>query len=277
MLGLKVKAEYHWGFWIRSPGTSKYQSTTPLPPPTTLIGALAYPLVKKGVLKLNGQQIRGEIIKLEKKNILSPAVILEKYVICASAYLDNIAIIWEDLSKYNTILFHETTQSEEDEILAGGRRYTMKYRSGALPVGKVFYPGGVLTVAFLIDKSMGEVVKGNFKNELVKAAWEMTRIGSRESIISVTDVRLYEAKPLKEKKVKTKYYFPAILGSVSEGGHYTEMFWSGGWSREESARFEEYIIPGTKTPISSTLVTVELTTGKAFEVDGEILIASGVG
>ncbi len=277
MLVLKVKAEYHWGFWIRSPGTSKYQSATPLPPPTTLIGALAYPLVKKGVLKLDGQQIKGETIKLEKNSILSPAMVIEKYVVCASAYLDNIAIIWEDLSKYNTILFHETTKSEEDEILAGGRRYTMKFRTGAIPVGKVFYPSGVLTAAFLIDDSMSKVVDGNFENELVKAAWEMTRIGSRESIISVIDVKLSEATPTKDRKLKTRYYFPAVLGSVVEGGYYMEMFWSGGWGREASARFEEYIIPGTKTPISSTLVTVELTRGRAFEVDGEILIASGVG
>jgi CRISPR-associated protein Cas5a/b/c len=273
MLALKIKAEYHWGFWIRSPGTSKYQSTTPIPPPTTLIGAIAFPLIKRGVLKLNGQQIMGETIKLEESNILSPAAVLEKYIVCTSAYLDNIAIIWEDLSRYNTLLFQETTKDKEDEKLAGGRRYLMKYRTGALPVGKVFYPGGVLTAAFLIDKSMSKILDGNLESELEKSAWEITRVGSKESIVSVTDVKISEARLLKEKKVKTKYYFPAVLGSVVEGEpHYTEMFWSGGWGRESDARFEEYIIPGRKTPISSELITVELTRGKAFEVDGEILI-----
>jgi len=275
MLALKIKAEYHWGFWIRSPGTSKYQSTTPIPPPTTLIGAIAFPLIKRGVLKLNGRQIKGEVIKLKEGSISSPAAVLEKYVVCASAYFDNVAVVWEDLSRYNTILFQETTKSKEDEILAGGRRYLMKYRTGGLPVGKVFYPSGVLTIAFLIDKSMGKIVDGNLENELEKTAWEMTRIGSKESIVSITDVKLFEAELLKEREVKTKYYFPAILGHVVEGSgtHYTEMFWSGGWGREADTRFEEYVIPGSRTPIGSELITVELTRGKAFGIDGEILIA----
>jgi len=273
MLALTIRVEYHWGFWIRVPGTSKYQSTLPIPPPTTLIGALSYPLIKHEAVELNGSPIRGETLSIHE-NPTSPAMILEKYIVAASSYLENLAMVWEDLNKYNTVLFHETTKEKDEEKLAGGRRYLMKYRTGALPLGKVYYPNGGLTATFLIDANIRDIVKGNLERELEKAAWEITRIGSKESIVSVIDVQLTTAKPMNEKRVKTKYYFPAVLGNVGMGSsYYREMFWSGGWGRDAVSRFEEYLIPGSRTPVSSIPIVVELTPrANAFRVNGEILI-----
>jgi len=91
ILGLTVKAEYHWGYWIRTPFSSKLQATLPLPPPTTLLGALASYLAREGLLKdPSGKKISGEILSLEIKmkrrsriDFRSPASILDDALITA--------------------------------------------------------------------------------------------------------------------------------------------------------------------------------------------------
>ncbi|MBS7287543.1 MAG: type I-A CRISPR-associated protein Cas5 [Candidatus Freyarchaeota archaeon] len=275
MLALTVRARYHWGFWVRTPGTSKFQGALPIPPPTTILGALTYPLAKMGVLSLRGVRQEGDVVFDSKKGIMSPAGILEDHVYAVARFdpVNSFGYVWDDLSKCVTLLFQETTKSTDEEKAVGGRRYIMKYRTGALPVGKVYYPSGRISMVLLVKESAREIVAGSLEDELRKAAWQMTRVGSKESIVSVEEVLVSKANPLDDRVVRTRYYFPARLGSVEEGDYYREAFWSGGWGRGVALRREEYIVPGSKIPLMSGEVKVSLLSGgRAFEANGEVVV-----
>lgn len=282
MISLTVKARYHWGFWVRMPTMSKFQATLPIPPPTTIIGALAYPLIRNGVLSVDGVRLEGELLFDPEAGVMSPAGLLEKYV-HAAARFDPIAVrggmalgyVWDDINKYVTLLFQEFTRLTEEEKHVGGRRYLMRYRTGALPTGKVYYPSGI-SIVILVDEAMRSIVDGDLEKELVKAAWQMVRVGSKESIVSVEDVTVSKARPLGNRRVKTSYYFPVRAGAVEEGDFYSVAFWRGGWSRSRVAGYEEYVIPGSKMPLSPGEVTVALLDkGQAFDVNGEVVIVYG--
>lgn len=275
MLALTVKARYHWGFWVRAPGTSKFQGTLPIPPPTTILGALAYPLARRGVLSLRGVRLEGDVVFDSKKGIISPAGLLEDYVYAVARFdpVYSFGHVWDDLNKYVTLLFQETIKSTDEEKAVGGRRYLMKYRTMALPVGKVYYPSGKISMVLLVKESAREVVSGSLEDELRKAAWQMTRVGSKESIVSVEEVFVSKAKPLEDRVVRTRYYFPARLGKVEEGDYYREAFWSGGWGKDVALRRKEYIVPGSRVPLMDGEVKVSLVgEGRAFEANGEVVI-----
>lgn len=280
MLALTIGARYHWGFWVREPGTSKFQGTLPIPPPTTILGALAYPLARRGILSFRGIRQEGDVVfDPEKKELMSPAGLLEKYIYAVARFdpEHSFGYMWNDLNRYVTLLFQSTTRSTDEEKAAGGRRYMMKYRIGALPVGKVYYPSGRISMVLLVKEAAKEVVAGSLEDELRKAAWQMTRVGSKESIVSVEEVLVSKAKILKDRVVVTRYYFPARLGNVEEGNYYREAFWKGGWGKERTAlKREEYIVPGSRTPLTGGEVKVSLLDeGKAFEVNGEVVIGYG--
>lgn len=275
---MTVRACYHWGFWVREPGTSKFQGTLPIPPPTTIVGALAYPLARKGVLSFRGMRQEGDVVFDSERGLMSPAGLLEEYIYAAARFdsAHSFGYMWDDLSKCVTLLFQETVKDTNEEEAVGGRRYLMKYRMGALPVGKVYYPSGRVSMVLLVKEEAKEVVAGNLEDELRKAAWQMTRVGSRESIVSVDEVLVSKAKPIKDRVVVTRYYFPARLGNVEEGNYYREAFWSGGWGRNVALKYEEYIVPGSRVPLMSGEVKVSLLNeGQAFEVNGEVVVGYG--
>jgi len=287
MRALILHVQYHWGFWVRTPATSKFQSSLSIPPPTTIIGSITYPLIKRGSLTITDkkkkvkEKVKGEVMLDSKGFPMSPAAILENHMTATARFNTGsndgkqpVPYVWEDINKYNTILFQEKTMATEEEKLVHGRRYLMKYRFGAVSTGKVYYPSGELTAILLVSDSISEVISGNVDEELKLAAWEITRMGSKESIVSVKDVKVVKAEPIDDKKVNTSCYFLAELGTVENGqSYYRETFWRGGWGRNSKPLFEEYIVPGKKAPLSSTPVTVYLSEdAQAFRVDDEIVI-----
>jgi CRISPR/Cas system-associated protein Cas5 (RAMP superfamily) len=57
--------------------------------------------------------------------------------------------------------------------------------------------------------------------------------------------------------IETKFYFPSSAGRALSSPFYTEVFWRRGWGRLDPPIFEEYVIPGSRTPISSSEILVE--------------------
>jgi len=261
ILGLIVKAEYHWGYWIRVPFSSKLQLSFPLPPPTTLLGALTSGLVKEGFLRdLRGRKLFGEMftisVRVGRKEITdfrSPASLLDDTLIAASAALSDgrYAFMMEDVNKYVTLLFQEKIK---------GRRYLPKYRGGAIYCGKVYYPSGPIDMAYLFDLAKLEnVIDGDPAHALEVAAWDISRIGSKESLATVKRVSCVELNESDVGRgvVETMFYFPSRAGRVREGSFYTEVFWRRGWGRHDPPIFEEYVIPGSRSPVSTSEITVE--------------------
>jgi CRISPR-associated protein Cas5a/b/c len=278
MIGLRVEGVCHWGYWSRVPGANKLQPSIPVPPPTTLIGALSFPLARKGLIGQGGQ-IGGEFIVEErpshKWDFKSSASILEPMVLACAAALKGTAIHWEDLNKYTTLLYQKTSKDTDEEKAAGGRRYLQRYLTGAVRTGKVFYPSGALEVLYLLDeKAVEEFFQSNWQSILAEASWTITRIGSKESLFSVNQVEIM--RPTKTSgKIKTKFYFKSNAGNPELGEiFYREEFWQGGWGRNDPAVFTEYIIPGRRAFIQSKAIMVE-DVKTAYQFGQEALIIAG--
>jgi len=269
ILGLIIKAEYHWGYWIRVPFSSKLQLSLSLPPPTTLIGALASGLVREGFLRdLNGRKLSGEMFTVsikvgrrEKVDLRSPASLLDNALITASAALSDgrYAFVVEDINRYVTLLFQAKTP-----VGVGGervpRRYLPKYRTGAICCGKVYYPSGPIDAVYLFDfTKLENVIDGDPTYALEVAAWSISRIGSKESLVTIKKASCVELSrsSISRGIVETKFYFPSRAGEVREGAFYTDVFWRRGWGRLDPPTFEEYVIPGSRSPVSTSEIIVE--------------------
>ncbi|MEM3449915.1 MAG: type I-A CRISPR-associated protein Cas5a [Nitrososphaerota archaeon] len=252
MIGIRVEGRFHWGFWVRIPNTSKVQSSLTIPPPTTLIGSLACPLFK-GIPELGEVRPKVKESKAHKKKegIQSSAYLLNEAVIGCSVYLMDRAFLLEDVSKYNTLLFQRTAEE---------RRYLPKYRSGIITCGKILYPDGRVVIAYLLNpEKLSALLKNGFKEKIEDAAWQISRIGSKESIFSVDNVEIFDKVPLVKGTVKTKFYFPANVGKIKEeiNPYYRDNFWKEGWGNLDELEFIEYIIPGRKLPVESCSIKVD--------------------
>lgn len=268
ILALTLEAEYHWGYWVRVPFSSKFQASLPLPPPTTLLGALANGLIKDGFLRgPDGGKLVGEIFLVSMKkgrrkiDFRSPASVLDDALITASAALakGRTAFIIEDINKYVTLLLQQKVKEDVNGRKIP-RRYLPKYRTGAIYCGKVYYPSGPIEVVYLFEfTELEKIVDGNPAHAIERAAWRISRIGSKESLVSIKKVSCMEfnESDINKGKVETRFYFPSKAGDVIEGTSYIEVFWRRGWGRHDPPAFEEYVIPGSRNPVSTNEITVD--------------------
>jgi CRISPR-associated protein Cas5a/b/c len=235
----RVLLKLHWGFSVSVPSAAKAKASFLLPPPTTLKGALSFAKYR-GVDSLKGG---------------SPAKEFED-VFAFARFSDNtLASYTEDVVRNVVLLF----QREE-------RRKEKNYWYNIVPTGKVISLSGELLVVYVTDKIS--------KDELEKMAWSIIRIGSKESLVSVENVEVGEAKEVKGKKVKTKYYFPAtakVPPDYSPRIIYAD-FWEGGYDFGKEGKSVRYALPLLKFPIKSDEVEVE--TQRAFEVGGEYVVVA---
>jgi len=269
MIGLKVMLVFHWGFWVRAPYTSRYQSSLSIPPPTTLIGALVNPLISLGYVKLDG-----EVVLLDDKQA-SPVAKFKDMIPTASFYYYNTnAFSYSDINRYIGLPYQSKTKEKEEEKAVGGRRYLQKFRFSAIKVGKVTAPSSKGVACYLIDEDYVEKILGSdWKHIIQIAAYNINRIGSKESIVSIDSVSIIEDVKMinAPSNIRTRCYIPlrCIDETQLKGTYYIETFWDGGWSRDEELKYEDYIIPGNRSPISTKPVEVTLKNGKAFELDKE--------
>lgn len=184
------------------------------------------------------------------------------------------SILDNALSKHKSLIENLKRKGMIKEIK---RRFLPKYRTSAILVGKT-YIAGEFVAAYLLNEEMVSKALSEGLNKLSLAAWNITRLGSKESIVSINNVELLEAKKLEKDTVTTLFYFPKSLLSESEsiqGNYYIETFWEGGWGREYFRRPVDYVIPGEKMPIESSPITVRLSNRAiAYQVkeENEVLI-----
>jgi len=155
------------------------------------------------------------------------------------------------------------------------RRFLPKYRTGAILVGKTYLSGNFVAIYLLNEEQIAKDLAGEL-NKLVLAAWNITRIGSKESIASINNVELLEAKKIDSEKVSTILYFPRFLSSeIISGKYYIETFWEGGWGRDYYKKPVDYVVPGSKVPIESMPIEVKLSDkALAYQIkeEDEVLI-----
>lgn len=255
---LYVKAKVYWGFACRIIPFGKSRITLKMPPPSTLIGALAYPLARL--------KDWTEVV-MERKVKLSGANRILNFISSAHAKMDFIPLVRGDLSR---VYWYYVLRKE--------------VKTDAVALEKVYVnplPGkadSIIEMIYLIDQDKAEKTLGSeWLNLLEACAWAISRIGQKEGMISVSDVRLSKAGLIKDGEVMTRFYFP--LEACSEmpvGSWIQETFvdvWETGMGDYSGGRSITFAIPFSSIEQKPVDVNVKLSDrGVAMNCDGRIVV-----
>lgn len=200
---LKVKLAVGWGLISRVTPFSKSRRVLKLPPPTTLIGALSYPV--------NYFFKKPENIS----HYISSATILKGIIISAHASLKASATIIGDINR--VYWYHLARKASKTDAVALEKMYLTK-------IGDLKYP--ILDVVYVIDPKKSEKLMGPLWDLMFEAlAWSITRVGQKESMVSVLEVSSAKAYPLNEEFIETSYYMPfSAIENVVEGEYTVENY-----------------------------------------------------
>ncbi len=190
-----VDVEFLWGFQANVIGLSKTPPSFYYPPPTTFLGALAEALAKHYRL---GEKRGKELIPKISQNLLAIGV---KPVNC-------FPIKYEDINRIITLKLTANILYPSPKNLAGSFDAPARGKTALIsldndpPMIRVFIVLKKDTVIF--DKKHLELSEDVF--------WKIHRIGSKESRVSIIDVRKIGKLQVKEKKGVTNYSFPLANG-----------------------------------------------------------------
>ena len=173
---LFIRLRPNWGFAVRLQPQSKMRETFIYPPPTTLIGALSYPLMRQS-------EGRKEVIQISMGKIVSSADHLRRLLkAVAASFIGGRGLTYGSYLKVN-------------------RNYRGKIEQAitALPVNIILGRSDVfLDVVYILD---------SVDESILRAGWGITRIGSRESIFSTEEVLSGEERKRRGKSVETRFSF----------------------------------------------------------------------
>lgn len=272
LLAIKVEIEFHWGYSVKRPIFSASQPALLVPPPTSLVGALAgaagyangWPeAFQQGPLTRKGR--RGFITS----EFYSSAARILKEVAWASLALTDSRFI-------GPLIGIAETRDIIRSLIAPYQRRTHVYPGsktlfGVQPHGKIYVPS---MRAHLLYLAKGE--------EVVRWARTIGRIGSKESIVSVVDAEIGEARILDGvEHVRTQYYFPARLGEVMEKGGFLrevlsvlkESHYRLATVQDIGIMWEEFIVPLKRVCVrpSDDAVALEDPSGEHLLVPREVV------
>ena len=156
---LYLEAVFSWGFSVRAPGTSGGGPSLPLPPPSTLLGAVAH-----GVARAMGWR--------EVEGGSSPVAKLAPYLLAAAAgIVEGFSIPYVDLMRYLAVPFIRRENVKKPAMWFGALGFGAVSAAGTLIAAAVVLSDRVLGVAPL------EVLRA--------ATGSVARLGSREGVVHV--------------------------------------------------------------------------------------------
>ncbi len=194
-VGLKavvVDVELHWGFSSKTPLATAAQPTFKLPPPTTLLGALAYAINYGGP----EVEISGNILR-------SPVTKLFNYIPW---------ITMRTIHPDNPGLLVETLDINRVSLVLGIRAQNIKEPLdiwGIQPHGKIVFPCMEIEAIYF--------VKSDRVEEVARAAWGIVRIGTRESLASVRSVEVRSLRMISIAEIEIIHVTPLNLISTISG------------------------------------------------------------
>jgi len=196
-LALLIEGTFHWGFSVRMISESAAANPYPVPPPSTLVGALAYGCA---IVK------RFSECYLEKNKKYSTAAKLVKYILWSTFSLKGNNVC---LTSYSDMLRMFSLPYQR------GARHEPKYRDmwfGVRAHGKVYYPNGGFGILYLLDDGIIEFLGG--EDILLRAASHIVRLGSREGLVSISNISLSSSISVVNPPIRTSFYFPKKLVKV---------------------------------------------------------------
>jgi CRISPR-associated protein Cas5a/b/c len=235
---LNIEVEVHWGYSIKVASIGKSQPALYIPPPSTLVGAISLPLAKNRDM--------GETLS-DGTTLFNTLSLFKRVFVNSACKLIGKGTYWEDINRYIISLYQRP-----------GRRSDPNYRFNAIPTGKIFVPHQKIRILYLIDeKASIEILGQNWQAEIIISAWEISRLGNKESIVSVERVSLNDALTVKNRLSATSFYFPNSAADIidGDGEFFYSDFWVNNYEFGKEAQIERYVVPGYRAPIveSSTL------------------------
>lgn len=247
---LRIDCLLHWGWRLNLVPFSKSRPPLRVLPPTTLIGALAYPINRTLILPETYEGVSGA--ERLRQSL--------KYV----GYRINSPLIeYSDISK---VSFYRRGEAKTDAVAVGKTYSLSSSRSSEV------------MLCYIIDESkVGSILKSeNTERELLKAACSITRLGSRESMVVPLKVSVGKAKPLDSKCGETSFSFLRHMVTSVKGNYIMSQVVD--WKKArigdyKNADLDLLIVPYNATKHTSEKVYVELAEGYFFyDTDGELII-----
>jgi len=169
----------HWGLSSRAPWGSIVQPSYLLPPPTTVVGALARSAYSLGVLR------GGEFVRLGP--VVSGAFkLMDKFRIrwVTSAWLSPVTRVGIPIAYFAAP--YRAIYDTVDTVLE--KRQPPRQLFSFLEVGYVVAPQSLLAIAMVVEADDEEC------RNLLDVAMHVSRIGSKESFVDPLYVALYETE-----------------------------------------------------------------------------------
>ncbi len=190
MIGFIVDTEFVWGFQARVVGLSKTSPSFYYPPPTTFLGALAEVIAKEnGIGESKGREVMAKLS--------------EKLLAIGVKPLNCKPIKYEDL---NRIIAVKITSGV---LYPNPSDFAKSFDSPAR--GKTVltsFEGPPTLRWFIVFGDSNLNLNGKQKKISGDLFWKIHRLGSKESVVSVTEVRSFEPEKV-EGRIKTTYSFPS--------------------------------------------------------------------
>ncbi len=205
-LALVVNVETHWGLSLNYFSLTKSSPALRIIPPTTLIGALAYPIAK--LMKWP-----------ENKGLRSSAEIIRKGFL--GVYY---SVIHGTFIPYSEISKLVSYKVREKGIIRDAAAVQRMYSS----------PGTRLRLYYMCGDLAG-ILGQAWEKILLEAAWSMSRIGAKESIVSVLDASLVEAEVVETSTIETGATVPMESVEEVEGEHV--LAWVIDWRKTEIGKY----------------------------------------
>jgi CRISPR-associated Cas5-like protein len=173
---------FSWGFSVRPPGLSAGGPSLPLPPPSTLVGAIA-----AGVARILGWP-EAELLAVStgrrgasRLAITSSTWRLARHLLAAGARLRGPVAQAQDLVKYSTLPYQSPGNIADPSQWFGAQNF-----------GLALAPGIELDAVVVLDDEVED--EGVTREVLEAAATAIQRVGSRESIVHVIEYSVGDAR-----------------------------------------------------------------------------------
>jgi len=178
--GILISGIHHWGFSIRVPRVSAGGESYIVPPITTILGALS----------------RGYCVDYAVKDNVS----------CTQTFINKHIrdIFWVTYGTEEPSLMPYSDLLREERVPYKQQKYrTIEESSqwfGVSAFGKVYGANSVFKIAILLNTENVEFWS--------KLGWQITSLGSKESLVSITDVKVVDVSEANEEEFSTIFYAP---------------------------------------------------------------------
>jgi len=178
---------HHWGFSIRNPLASAASESYPVPPPTTIIGALGRVYCNEmGYAVKGGVSCTRDFIE----NEVSRDVRWVTY-----SLVDGGSMLYADIVRELRITYRQSKYRDPQ------KEFEPQESFGVAAFGKSYAANARFRIFLVLTNGANE-------DKWVKLGWQIVNLGSKESIVSVINVKVKDLVRELGTSIKTAAYFP---------------------------------------------------------------------